>query len=345
MSIDLVILGAADVEMSAIEKLCDAAGIRVAYAVGPLGVRVTPREMYDATDWHGRDDKTDFDGHVSGDSVVVAVECGGHGVPTNAIRVDHHRPGDPGYGLPPDEFLRASSLGQFISLLAIHHPGCEWATDVNDPSKWWDSGQDQEFDEKCGRMVSRWPTGHIDTDDDNRWVVAVSSGTNDEDDGLVLVIPDELVMTAASDHCLEAAYRGRCPGVRPDDLMKWRLAVRARHQGKSEDELTLAVYAAFKSLQTAPLFDVTQGRTPGHAVLIRDLRNQPTIPELPEAACRMGGSCYMACVRDVKDGRRKIVCQAGTPEEISSWMSWAEREGLREIYGDPARGFAGGYIA
>jgi len=31
-------------------------------------------------------------------------------------------------------------------------------------------------------------------------------------------IPEDIVMVAAADHCLEAAIRGRCPGVDPDDL-------------------------------------------------------------------------------------------------------------------------------
>src|SRR5690606_5323560 len=36
----------------------------------------------------------------------------------SVIRIDHHCPGDPGYGRPPSEFLTASSLGQVISELA-----------------------------------------------------------------------------------------------------------------------------------------------------------------------------------------------------------------------------------
>src|SRR5690606_27510283 len=32
-----------------------------------------------------------------------------------------------------------------------------------------------------------------------------------------VVIPDDIVYTAAADHCLAAAYRGECPGVDPDE--------------------------------------------------------------------------------------------------------------------------------
>src|SRR5690606_25622302 len=34
------------------------------------------------------------------------------------VVIDHHRPGDPGYGRPPEEFLAASSIGQVITELA-----------------------------------------------------------------------------------------------------------------------------------------------------------------------------------------------------------------------------------
>ena len=33
-----------------------------------------------------------------------------------------------------------------------------------------------------------------------------------------------------------------------------------------------------------------------------------------------------------------------TPEQISAFMSWGPSNGLTDIYGDPQRGFAGGYI-
>jgi hypothetical protein len=37
-------------------------------------------------------------------------------------------------------------------------------------------------------------------------------------------IPQRYVLAAAADHCLAAAYRGECPGVDPDALMRWRVA-------------------------------------------------------------------------------------------------------------------------
>src|SRR5690606_3150380 len=49
-------------------------------------------------------------------ATVYAVECIDT-LPEGWVRIDHHRPGDPGYGRPPSEFLSASSLGQVITAL------------------------------------------------------------------------------------------------------------------------------------------------------------------------------------------------------------------------------------
>src|SRR5690606_16260759 len=67
------------------------------------------------------------------DTIVVLVECDGgplrdslgvtfaevrSGHPGREFRViDHHRPGDPGYGKPPAEFFSASSIGQVLKHL------------------------------------------------------------------------------------------------------------------------------------------------------------------------------------------------------------------------------------
>src|SRR5690606_42081711 len=54
----------------------------------------------------------------------------------------------------------------------------------------------------------------------------------------LIVIPDRYVLAAAADHCLAAAYRGECPGVDPDALMRWRVESRAAFQGRRSEEHT-----------------------------------------------------------------------------------------------------------
>src|SRR5690606_34614139 len=151
------------------------------------------------------------------------------------------------------------------------------------------------------------------------------------------IIPQRYVFAAAADHCLAAAYRGECPGVDPDALMRWRVETRAAYQGRPVAELLEDVEQSRARLRAAPVVAL------GERLTARDLRGEH-VPELPEAAVREG-LAYLATVTD-RDGRRKIVLGAADEETVRAFMEkWAPREGLADLYGDPARGFAGGYIA
>jgi hypothetical protein len=265
------------------------------------------------------------------------VECESPGQSRDVI-IDHHRPGDPDYGRPPAEFLAASSIGQVI--IALDRLGME---------PWWNLTD----------------TGRAD-----------------------------VMLTAAADHCLGAAYRGECPGVDPDELMRWRISTRAAHQGRSESEILGDVERAREALREAPVeilgLEVdpeSYEPDPYHPIACRDMRalrcwerrevdgggemtavletriatSDPWdrsllaargevswprgggVPELPEAAAREG-RCFISSITD-RDGRVKVVCQAGSPEQIHAFLDqWAPIHGLVDTYGDPARGFAGGYL-
>jgi hypothetical protein len=98
------ILGAADPEMQEIEKILQEQGQEFQYAKVD-GKRCHPGNTYKA-------DPVRFDGEI------VLVECEPAGV-HNFIRIDHHRPGDPGYGLGASDFWQASSLGQLCEMLNV----------------------------------------------------------------------------------------------------------------------------------------------------------------------------------------------------------------------------------
>lgn len=205
--------------------------------------------------------------------------------------VDHHRPGDPGYGRPSAEFMTASSIGQVLAIL--------------------------------GREATQ-----------------------------------EQRLVAAADHCLAAAYRGECPGVDPDELMRWRIASRAAFQRRSEAEILADVERARESLRESVYTrriepyagangycphcgtaDHPDCMYPAVEWRYADLRGQH-IPELPEAAAREGIP-FLSAVRD-RDGREKVVLQAAPADLVSAFLSGSVVPGLVDIYGDPARGFAGG---
>src|SRR5579872_2101848 len=106
----LFVLGADDPEMRRIEALIKETGHQVWYATKDSR-RCHPGNAYLA-------DEVMWDEYQQ----LVLVECQPVHQPNplrrdDVIRVDHHRQGDPGYGLPPEQFWQASSLGQIYALL------------------------------------------------------------------------------------------------------------------------------------------------------------------------------------------------------------------------------------
>ena len=285
----LWILGASDPEMTAIETLLRDAGESVAYAVGPDGKRVHPGNAYKAVDVS--------DGWAWG-AVTHLIECGpiaGAALRPDVICIDHHRPGDPGYGLPPEQFLGASSVGQVLRHL--HGLG----------------------------LIARPPMTYCRLDR-----------------------PD-LMLVAAADHCLEAAYRGRCPGVDPDALMQWRAESRTAFQKRPVADVLADIEAARRRLREAVARIEREYPMGGGSVIehhlpdapVADLRGQ-SIPELPEAAVREGVP-FLADQTD-RDGRKKVVLMAAPPDLVQRFLAGEIVPGLVDTYGDPARGFAGGYL-
>ena len=302
-------LGAPDPEMQRIEDLLSGLGEQVVHALDATGQRVHPGAYYRATA---------LSAPVPDGATVYAIECGGPAIPAGAVVIDHHRPGDPGYGRPPAEFLAASSIGQVLAELArLDVLPEDWryvGIHPDDPTYWDRAGE--LVPSPGGRTVRYWHALGMSYD---------------------YRIPADHVLAAAADHCLAAAYRGECPGVEPDELMRWRVAVRAAHQGRPVDELLADVEQARARLRAAPAVAL------GDRLAARDLRGEH-VPELPEAAVREG-MAYMATITD-RDGRQKIVLGAADAETVRAFLErWAPREGLVDLYGDPARGFAGGYVA
>lgn len=267
----LFILGAQDPEMKLIEEILTLLSLDVLRATRN-GKRVYPGNAYHADP--PRLDPGRF-------STLYAVECGWHGEAAAVIHLDHHHPGDPGYGKPPAQYFSASSIGQV-------------------------------FD-----VVSRWLT---------------RAGRPADLERLLHGYDHVARLAAAADHCLGAAYRNECPGVNADELMAW--CVRGR--------------AAF---QHRPVADILAELQHSRAVIrqiaaggLADLRDLPagTLPQAPEAACREGIAVLSRVVD--RDGRAKVGLLGATPEQVSKFLCGQLVPGLLDRYGDPARGFAGGYI-
>lgn len=333
----LWVLGAPDPEMERIEALLRAAGERVAYAAIE-GRRVRPAEAYQANPAH------------AGTHFVECAPAGGR--PTGAVVIDHHNPGDPGFGVSPAEFLLGSSLGQVLAELAT------WREDIPALRK-------LPWPRRGGASCEKEGDVRFDGLAD-RWCMCIYSGEKgrDEEDGgpnsVLAQIPEDLVLAAAADHCLAAAYAGLCQGVDPDALMRWRAETRAAFQGRPVAELLADVEATRIALRDAP--EVDFGADPacrmcgGEGYLgdtsntlctcvffdVADMRRETPWPELPEAATRDGVSYVSGPLRG-PDGV-KYTC-SGPPELIRAWLAGrVPAAGLVRLYGDPARGFCGGYV-
>lgn len=107
----LFVLGAADPEMMFIERAVLAAGLDVEHAMADRK-RVTPANAY----------KCDPPSRVTSHRLVF-IECRPRGITRAEIEglgdvvVDHHNPGDPGFGRPETAAFEASSVGQLAVLM------------------------------------------------------------------------------------------------------------------------------------------------------------------------------------------------------------------------------------
>ena len=110
----VVIFGAPDIEEQRARKVASLHGLVCATAtVG--GEKVNPMTAYRA------DGYIIDSGEVSEDVEFILFEC----APTAATglkviaQCDHHNPGNNGFGLPPSQYFKASSLGQLLNFLGI----------------------------------------------------------------------------------------------------------------------------------------------------------------------------------------------------------------------------------
>lgn len=313
------ILGAPDPEMHDIETLLCAAGIRCLYAQrreikpGSVFQRVHPGNAYRANRFESADGRA-----IDPRGAFLLIECDGEVLrhhlrfASSITKIDHHRPDDPGYGVPPNDYMRGSSLGQVVSYLAANGllPINKFRR-VYRPSGAPHPKKSRPGDILYGRGVFVRLPNQPNTEGPNEVWAAV---------------PQSILLTAAADHCLHAAYRGECHYVTPETLLRLRLRQRAKHQRRPVRDVAADVGAARAWLRNQP-------------ELIPHAENP--IPELPEAAA-CEGRAFTAAI-PAPNGVTKIVLQGADPDTIRNWLAEQSARG-REIYGDPERGFAGAYL-
>lgn len=139
-------------------------------------------------------------------------------------------------------------------------------------------------------------------------------------------------LLAAADHCLTAAYQGRCPDIDPNELLFLRASWRAKVSGRSLGDVIEGILTAARRVNRH--FDSELGQS---------LFLDPTevSPDLPEGAAYAGKPVRYRAL--LPGGELKEMLKGARPAEIERFMQ-AHADAGRNVYGNPYRGYAGAYI-
>ncbi|GEM_PF-6844881 len=353
------LLGAEDPEMNLIEKFLKVAtresliaGYGYALIETPLlskvATRPTKREPTKCTRVESLEYRTNayqanawrvVSGSDIGRETLVTVECDiTPNYKTAKLVVDHHRPGDPGFGKPPSEAIPASSLGQILRLFAsvenhtFSQTFCEVIEEVGFGSCY-----------KVGKQKGKtqWPgVGEIKfitdaAETESRWLLGINRDAREtflDTCATVCFLSDEVVVTAAADHNLHAAYTNQIPGVRKPDILKLRIPLLAARSAVVHSEVWDGIREAERVLFSSSTTSVRIGNS-----WVKDLRSAGFLPYATEVAA-MTGKCCLA------RGAGNKVFLSATPELVRAFLEEEHRKlDIEDVYGDPAREFAGGY--
>ncbi|HEX6362960.1 MAG TPA: hypothetical protein VFZ93_08390 [Albitalea sp.] len=144
--------------------------------------------------------------------------------------------------------------------------------------------------------------------------------------------PDETQrLLAAADHCLTAAYQGRCPGVDPGDLLFLRASWQAKMSGRTLSDVVEGILDAAKRVRRHHDSEAGESRFLDPIETPRDVAEGAAYAGVPVR--------YRALL---PEGVLKEMFKGGTPDAVRAFMA-GHREAGRSVYGNPHRGYAGAY--
>jgi hypothetical protein len=336
--------------MDAIEKLLDSAGETIAYAqtLDPDGTwrRVHDGNAYKKSDVYARLSVCAEQTFYFVECRAVLINLAGAAlrappawIERNSKIIDHHQPGSHGYGKAPKNFLPASSIGQVICELArlgrLANIGHQTRPEYPPLSGWLASIVPAESLERLAHFTALpWPREHHCIGNPGEWVLEGfrgmwKVGEKMTDPNLVapVGIPHNILLIAACDHCLRAAYAGDCPGVYSLEVLGYRTKLRAAIRKCSEKEVSQDFEKAFKGLNEAP--KIVLGN-----YSFADVRGRE-LPELADTGTYLNISYLTGPLQD-PSGRKKIVW-SGDPKEIEGFVGWVRDQRLLDIHVDLSR--------
>ena len=320
-----LVLGSADAEMEAIARLAKEAGVLTIQATKD-GRPVRPGEKADAPD-------------VQTGDLWIEVRPANETLADGQI-IDHHD-SDPHASMPPKEFLQASSIGQLIVALArLGKIPKSWHRGVGGMGEAGDLIASDECDLETGEIA----------------LAVVELG-----DGWVAEIPFEYVAEAAADHCIGAAFANKCPGIDPDPNEKfWKIIIGSRRRTFAPD-LSDERFSEILGMSLETLFEAKDHPLlPGVAdltdleidgpVVAATKEQYPSRFQFGPLVGSIAGRAYIVRIRLGSDEIGYRINAASTAS-IQAWLNGvgeqlgcypANAERPRNLFGVPARGFAGG---
>lgn len=352
-----VVLGAPDPEMAAILTLLGTLDIPVVCAIpgAPDDWRTDYAPGAVPRPWAREAGRTAYRSDIEPEAGDVWIECAPTEGPSSrsptgrcggkagilaagGTVIDHHFPGDPGFGVlryvdvgaghPAlcTSAFEASSIGQLVALLAAAGR-LPWPT----------LGMDTPAEDAIPGALWRLGSG---------WAVTVPSN---EGCALFAVVPSSLVMSGEADHSLAAFVRGAC-STPEADACAWLVA---RLPEATRDILREARDALHAAPRVIACY-VPDGHGDTELRTVADLRGFPSLAPGGRLGDALVPAAMLAGAAYVGWGAQGVTAQGrhlgfggggeGSAIGVYDFRPMLADLGCVGVYGDPARGVGGGYV-
>lgn len=142
-----------------------------------------------------------------------------------------------------------------------------------------------------------------------------------------------LHLAAANDHCPAHALAGLCPGVDPEQLRNYRINAIKRVTALPEAKIRIGIQKAAERLKALPR-RLVEG--------VEVIHCTDSFPHFVNAVLWSGSA--VEYYKELPDGSvRKGLLSCTSPAVVQTWMN-EHASVLKDIYGCPVRGYAGGYL-
>lgn len=165
------------------------------------------------------------------------------------------------------------------------------------------------------------------------WALLEKEFTYEE---LIDAFGEDRFLVAASDHCPVHASLGLCPEVEPHALFNFRMANKARYWNKTLEEVMTEIRESLNMVNELHVKTFVNGD-------VIDATGV-TIPHLPDVITHPSIALPAQYTMVDPSGRTKVgLIGTINPALVEEWMNY-NKDKLVDIYGSPARGYAGGYL-